>query len=156
MFTTDDIGARPSGGEEINPIATSILGAGLPAAAERHLREAGKSYHQDDVAETHLLTALGIAPGHPAALIGLYRFYFYKGRLAEALEVGRACLATASSGLGLAGGWRDVKAADADFGSFAAVLPRFFMFALKGYAYLQMRTGALDEGRASGDETPCP
>ena len=29
------------------------------------------------------------------------------------------------------------------------VLPRFFMFTLKGYAYLQMRLGDLDEGRAA-------
>ena len=149
MFTTNDIGTRLPDGLEIDAIAASILGTGLPAAAERHLRKAAQSYHQDDVAETHLLAALGVAPGHPAALIGLYRFYFYKGRLAQALEAARACLATTSSALGLASDWREVKAADADFGSFAAVLPHFFMFALKGYAYLQMRLGALDEGRAA-------
>ena len=49
----------------------------------------------------------------------------------------------------MSGEWRDVKAGDADFGSYAAILPRFFMFTLKGYAYLQMRIGALDEGRAA-------
>jgi hypothetical protein len=29
------------------------------------------------------------------------------------------------------------------------MLPRFYLFTLKGYAYLQMRLGALDEGRAA-------
>jgi hypothetical protein len=28
-------------------------------------------------------------------------------------------------------------------------LPRFYLFTLKGYAYLQMRLGDLDEGRAA-------
>lgn len=149
MFATDDIGVQPSGGLEIDAIAASVLGAGLPAAAERHLREAGDAYHLDDVAETHLLAALDIAPDHPAVLIGLYRFHFYKGHLLKALEVARKCLAMASSELGFASDWREVNPDDADFGSFTAVLPRFFMFTLKGYAYLQMRIGALEEGRAA-------
>ena len=29
------------------------------------------------------------------------------------------------------------------------MLPRFYLFTLKGYAYLQMRLGNLDEGRAA-------
>lgn len=96
MFAIDDFGAPPTSGLEIDAIAASILGAGLPADAERHLLQAGEAYHQDDVAETHLLAALRIAPDHPAALIGLYRFYFYKGRLLETLDVARMCLAKAT------------------------------------------------------------
>ncbi len=149
MFAIDDFGAPPAAGFEIDATAAAILGAGLPAGAERHLRAAGEAYHQDDVAETHLLAALQIAPDHPAALIGLYRFYFYKGRLLEALEIARMCLAKATRELGVTGDWRDVNRDVAEFGSYAAILPRFFMFALKGYAYLQMRIGALDEGRAA-------
>ena len=103
MFAIDDFGAPPAAGFEIDATAAAILGAGLPAGAERHLRAAGEAYHQDDVAETHLLAALQIAPDHPAALIGLYRFYFYKGRLLEALEVARMCLAKATRELGVHG-----------------------------------------------------
>ena len=32
------------------------------------------------------------------------------------------------------------------------MLPRFFLFTLKGYAYLHMRLGDLDEGRAAVDK----
>ncbi len=149
MFATDVINAPPAAGLEIDAIAASILGAGLPADAERHLREAGEAYHQDDIAETHLLAARRVAPDHPAVLIGLYRFYFYKGRMPEALEIARLCLAKAARELGAPGEWRDVKKEAADFGCYAAILPRFFMFSLRGYAYLQMRIGALDEGRAA-------
>ena len=82
-------------------------------------------------------------------LIGLYRFYFYKGRLDDALGVAKECLTRALSDNALSADWRKVRAGDAEFGNFDAVAPRFFMFTLKGYAYLQMRLGWLDEGRVA-------
>ena len=45
--------------------------------------------------------------------------------------------------------WQDVAAGDAAFGHYENMLPRFYLFTLKGYAYLQMRLGDLDEGRAA-------
>jgi len=128
-------------------LASSLLGGGLPREAEDHLALAGLNYHHDAVAEKHLHDAQLLAPGHAAVLIGLYRFYFYKGRLAEALEIARLCLVKAARGNGLPPAWQDVGPADGEFGRFDKMLPRFFLFSLKGYAYLQMRLGALDEGR---------
>jgi tetratricopeptide (TPR) repeat protein len=125
------------------------LGVGLPPQAEEHLRLAGQNYHSDDVALAHLQAAWDLAPGHAAVYIGKYRFYFYKNRLPEALAVGTECLAKAAVDNGMSPDWRDAKPTDADFSSFEAILPRFFLFTLKGYAYLQMRLGALDEGRAA-------
>ncbi|WP_395666759.1 hypothetical protein [Methylocella sp.] len=147
MFATDDIAATTASSLELDALEASILGEGLPPAAERRLREAGAAYHQGDLAETLLFEALDAAPGHPAVLIGLYRFYFYKGRLNEALGVAKTCLAKSLAGLGLPDDWRAVRPEDADFGSFAAVLPRFFAFTLKGYAYLNMRIGEIEAGR---------
>ena len=91
--------------------------------------------------------AEALAPGHAAVLIGLYRFYFYKGRLAEALDVARRCLAKAAEESNLPADWRQVQAGDAGFGCYENILPRFFLFSLKGYAYLQMRLGETEEGR---------
>lgn len=125
------------------------LGVGLPPEAEQHLRLAGQNYHLDEVALAHLQAAWDLAPGHAAVYIGKYRFYFYKNRLPEALEVGKACLAKAAIDNGMSPNWRDAKPTDADFSSFGAILPRFFLFTLKGYAYLHMRLGQLDEGRAA-------
>lgn len=124
----------------------ACLGQGLPSLAEHHLRLAGQSYAQDKVAEGHLRAALAAAPDHIAVQIGLYRFYFYKGRLAEARAVAERCLHWAATALGLNADWRNVKERDADFGSFEAILPRFFLFSLKGYAYLQARLGNVQEG----------
>lgn len=130
-------------------LADALLGGGLPPEAEEHLWQAGLSYHLDDVAERHLRDAQALAPGHAAVLIGLYRFYFYKGRLAEALEIACTCLAKAARENKLPPDWRNVTAADAVFGRYEDVLLRFYLFTLKGYAYLQMRLGNLAEGRAA-------
>lgn len=130
-------------------LAAAVLGGALPEAAEVHLRAAGQAYHRDDVAEWHLHAAQALAPDHAAVLIGLYRFYFYKNRLPEALEIARLCLRKSAADSRLPAEWRDVTPDDADFGSYEAVLPRFFLFTLKGYAYLQMRLGNMAEGRAA-------
>lgn len=127
----------------------AVLGAGVPEEAERLLREAAVAYARDDEAEDLLRRARAIAPTHPATLIGLYRFYFYKGRLSEALDIAQACLLRAAIENSLPLDWRDTNAEDADFARLDALWPRFFMFTLKGYAYLNMRLGDLDEGRAA-------
>jgi tetratricopeptide (TPR) repeat protein len=134
---------------EINEalLAGALLGGALPSEAEEHLWQAGLSYHLDEIAEKHLREAEALAPGHAAVLIGLYRFYFYKGRLAEALDVARRCLIKAAEENNLPADWRNVTACDAEFGRYENILPRFFLFSLKGYAYLQMRLGQMEEGR---------
>jgi tetratricopeptide (TPR) repeat protein len=126
----------------------ACLGRGLPPETERHLRLAGLCYQHDEEALSHLQAAMLSAPEHPAVFIGLYRFYFYKNRLTEALAVARTCLEKAAQANGIHD-WRAAKRSDADFGRFDAVLPRFFLFTLKGYAYLQLRLGYLNEGRAA-------
>jgi tetratricopeptide (TPR) repeat protein len=141
--------SEPQSVTEAAVLAEALLGGGLPPEAEFHLWEAGLSYHLDDVAEHHLREAQALAPDHAAVLIGLYRFYFYKGRLADALTIAKSCLAKAARENRLATDWRQVAAEDAAFGHYENMLPRFYLFTLKGYAYLQMRLGNLDEGSAA-------
>ena len=128
-------------------LSSPVFGVGLPAEAERHLREAALSYHLGDVSERHLFEARRVAPTHVAVLIGLYRFYFYKNRLEDTLEIAKTCLTRAAIENSLSLDWRQVRPGDAAFGSYDAVMPRFFMFVLKGYAYLQLRLGEHEEGR---------
>lgn len=132
--------------------ATAILGEGLPEEAETLLRAASLSYDQDDIALKHLMAARLLAPTHPATLIGLYRFYFYKGRLQECLGVAETCLTRAAIDNSLPLDWRAVQPEDGAFGDFDAVGPRFFMFSLKGYAYLHMRLGDFDVSAAAIDK----
>lgn len=126
--------------------ADALLGTDLPEAAERQLRLAGLAYQRDAEALEHLEQARALAPDHLAVLIGFYRFYFYKGRLAEALAVAERCLARVARDLRIADDWRVVAPGQADFGSYDAMLPRFYLFTLKAYAYLQLRLGAFTEG----------
>ncbi len=125
----------------------ACFGAGLPPEAERELQQAAKRYANEASSEAHLKRAIALAPEHPATHIGLYRFYFYRNRLGEALAIGTACLAQAARYNGLSTDWRQVERAQADFASYSA-LPRFYLFTLKACAYLHMRLGELDIGAA--------
>lgn len=133
-------------------LASPLLGGGLPLDAARHLERAALNYHLTDVAETHLLAAARIAPDHAAVLIAYYRFYFYKGRLFEALQISRTCIAKAMRENVLGDDWRSVRPDDAPFGEWDALVPRFFLFSLKGYAYLNMRIGQFGEGRLAAEK----
>jgi len=133
------------GGKEF--LAGAVLGQGLPFEAEEHLELAAETYADSAVAEGHLRKAEEIAPDHAAVLIGFYRFYFYKGRLPEALQIAIRCLQKAARENDIPRDWRQVRASDAIFDRYEEVLPRFYLFTLKGYAYLQMRLGEIDESR---------
>jgi tetratricopeptide (TPR) repeat protein len=133
-------------------LEAACLGGMLPPEVKALLDAAAAAYGQDEVAEAHLRRAVALAPEHPAVHIGLYRFYFYKNRLDEALGVGLACLAKAARDNGLPADWREVRLEQADFSNFAAVLPRFYLFTLKGCAYLSMRLGQLETGEAMVDK----
>ena len=131
----------------LEELENACLGFGLPADAEQAIRLAGAAYHAEAEAERHVLRAFELAPGHPATHIALYRFYFYRNRLAEALAVGLRCLDYAASINALPPDWRAVAPGQADFGNYSA-LPRFYLFTLKGCAYLSLRLGKLEQGGA--------
>lgn len=147
----------PARGEALESEAIALelelacLGGLLPSAVAWELERAAAAYADDATAERHLLTAYHSAPEHAAVHIGLYRFYFYKNRLREALDVAERCLLKAARDNGLAAEWRAVTAGDADFAGYA-VLPRFYLFTLKACAYLHLRLGELAEGEAMVDK----
>ncbi|MEW6682486.1 MAG: hypothetical protein AB1451_06135 [Nitrospirota bacterium] len=123
-------------------------GGDLPREAERCLHLAALSYRQEELAERYLYEALGLAPDHIAVYIGMYKFYFYKGRLEEALGCALRCLEKATVEGGLSPDWRQVKPSDAAFDGFNTA-PRFYLFTLKAYGYIQMRLGNFEAGRAA-------
>jgi tetratricopeptide (TPR) repeat protein len=135
--------------DEKELLAGALLGEGLPPEAEGFLRLASETYADSETAERYLRQAQQWAPDHAAVLIGLYRFYFYKGRLREALEIANRCLEKATRENKMPRDWRRAGAQNAVFDRYDEMLPRFFLFTLKGYAYLQMRLGALDESRVA-------
>lgn len=133
--------------EAIDWLEAACLGGLLPLAVQWEMNTAAAAYRDDDVAEQHLQRAYLLAPEHPAVHIGLYRFYFYKNRLHDALAVAMRCLEKAARDNALPQQWQVVRPLFADFSSYAA-LPRFYLFTLKACAYLHMRLGDLATGEA--------
>lgn len=133
--------------DDIADFDLAVLGGGLPPDAERLIARAGLIRQQVAEAQALLDQAHVLAPKHPATLIALYRFHFYGNRLAQARAVALRALDTASAALGLPAHWQQVGA-DVRFGALEP-LPRFYLFSLKGYAYLSLRLGELDTGRAA-------
>lgn len=119
---------------------SAVLGAGLPAEVEALITQAGLVRSDRAKAEPLLLQARALAPTHPATLIALYRFHFYGHRLREAREVAQESLAVARAALGEALSVNDEQA------RFDAAT-RYYLFSLKGYAYLSLRLGDLSAGR---------
>jgi hypothetical protein len=119
----------------------AVLGRGLPAAVAEALHEAGALRAHDAAgAMAALMRARALAPEHPAVLVALYRHHFYGHRLHAAHDVARQALLAGARALGLPVHWREVPPrALADAATDAAV--RFYLFALKGYAYLSLRLG---------------
>lgn len=116
----------------------AVLGLGLPADAEAALREAGLQRGDPPRAMAALMRAQARAPEHPAVLIALYRHHFYGHRLAAARDVARRALRVGAAALGLPEVWRDVPAAALP-GARGDAGTRFYLFTLKGYAYLSLR-----------------
>ncbi len=118
----------------------AVLGRELPPGVEDALRQAGTLRHQPEEAMAALARAERLAPEHPAVLIALYRDHFYGHRLRAARAVARRALTVGAAALGLPAVWRQVQA-QALPGARHEARTRFYLFALKGYAYLSLRLG---------------
>lgn len=133
----------PSFDDDWAAFADSALGGGLSPQVEALIAQAGLLRDRPLEALPLLLQARAAAPSHPSPLIALYRFYFYGHQLAEARAVAEDALAIARTALGLNFG--DEAPSDDAARHDAAV--RFYLFTLKGLAYLNLRLGELDEAR---------
>ncbi|MDR3369488.1 hypothetical protein [Rhodoferax sp.] len=128
---------------DLAAFADGAIGGGLAPQVEALLMEAGKWRHVPGKALPLLEQARAAAPRHPAPLIALYRFYFYGHQLAQARAVGEDALAIARTALGADFG--DLPPGDDATRNDPAV--RFYLFTLKGLAYLNMRLDDMDEAR---------
>ncbi len=129
---------------ELATFADSALGAGLSPQVGSLITQASLLHQQPQEALALLKQAQAAAPRHPAPLIALYRFYFYGHQLEQARAVGEDALAIARTALGPDFG-DEPPPAEATRHD-AAV--RFYLFALKGLAYLNMRLGAMEDAYA--------
>ena len=117
------------------------IGGAVNPEVDALIVQAGLLRDQPLEALALLQRARAAAPKHPAPLIALYRFYFYGHQLADARAVGEDALAIARTALGPDFG--DVPPSDDAARHDAAV--RFYLFTLKGLAYLNMRLGVMED-----------
>jgi len=120
----------------------------LNPEAGRCLEEAAETYG-DAQAEAALMRAYFLAPEHPMVLVALYRYFYYQHRLEDALQVAERVLRVFALRLELPEDWRDLD--DARLGNgvlISMALVRFYMLALKGAGYLQLRLGEYEPALA--------
>jgi len=116
----------------------AVLGQALPPGVETALAEAGAAQGDPVRTMAALMRAQLLAPEHPAVLIAFYRHHFYGHRLPLARDVVRRALAVGARALGLPTVWRQVPPQPLA-GARHDAATRFYLFALKGYAYLSLR-----------------
>lgn len=97
-------------------------------------------------AEMLLLRASVAAPHDLSVIVALYRSYYFRQRLEDALQQAERAMAVCAERLGFPADWRDVMPAQIAQGA-ARSMPttRFYLWALKGAGYLLMRLGRVTE-----------
>jgi tetratricopeptide (TPR) repeat protein len=121
--------------ESLNPEAKACL----DQAAERYAQE------QSEMA---LLRAYFLEPRHPMVLVALYRYYYYQHRLTDALIVAERVLRIMAQRLELPLDWHDLTEVDLGSGAMISITQiRFYLLALKGAGYLELRLGDYDSAR---------
>ena len=126
----------------------AVLGQGLPPEAEAALREAGQARGDATRTMAALMRASALAPAHPAVFIAFYRHYFYGHRPRLARAVARRALVSAAQALGLPPLWREVPDRPLP-GAADDPATRFYLWVLKGIAYLSLRLGDGAEAQAA-------
>jgi|SRR5208282_4221810 len=119
----------------------------LPTPQVRACLEAATLAANVDEAEVKLLEARQLDPLCLATYFALYKYYFWRRRLAEAEEAARGALAAAASVGGFPADWQKLNRASVDWQALDGP-ERCYLFSLKALAFIRLRRGAMDDGRA--------
>jgi tetratricopeptide (TPR) repeat protein len=113
----------------------------LDEEAKSCLDKASEEYGTQ-AAEVALMRAYFLEPEHPMVLVALYRFFYYQHRLKESLLVAERVLKVIGQRLEFPEDWRDLTEMRLGSGVMISMtLIRFYMLALKGAGFLELRLG---------------
>ncbi|SEF61218.1 hypothetical protein [Marinobacterium lutimaris] len=118
-----------------------------PDASVLALIEQASEAYSEGGAEPFLLKAQELAPENLMVQVALYRFYYYQHRYADALDTAECAINLSGRLFGYRGHWRQMTLEILAHGmmqSFSMV--RFYLLALKGSGYLQLRMGEVESG----------
>jgi hypothetical protein len=115
----------------------------------RHCLELAAAQYAEGRAESSLLRAYFLAPEHPMVLVAMYRFFYYQHRLEDALLVADRVLRVFAERLELPLDWRELTETQIGAGVMVSMaMIRFYLLALKGAGFLQLRLGLYDDALA--------
>ena len=118
----------------------------LPSTVKELIDEASELYAEGD-AEKPLLRAYCLAPTSLTVLVAIYRFYYYQHRYDDALVAAHASLEQITRRLNFPCGWERMDLTTLGYGVMDSMtLVRFYLLALKGAGYLNLRLGNMDLG----------
>ncbi len=118
----------------------------MSAEVEQLIQRASEAYAEGR-AEPLLLKAFALSPENLTVLVALYRFYYYQHRYPEAIDIADHVMLVVAPGITFPDHWEDISSANLANGlmrSFTQV--RFYLLALKGAAYLYLRSGQVEKG----------
>lgn len=116
----------------------------LPPKVAELIEQAAECYGEGE-AEKPLLRAFFLAPEHLMVHVALYRFYYYQHRYLDALFIADKAMEVTGRELGLPRDWRELEKGHLGVASMKSMgMLRFYLLALKGAGYLNLRLGNID------------
>lgn len=132
----------------VNMMEQSVrFGGTVPHDVELRLSMAAASYRDAKTTEVLLLDAQALDPTCLPVYFALYKFYFYRSRLAEAEHITLQALAAAARQAGFSEEWQQLTPQSADWATSDGP-QHFFLFSLKALAFIRLRLGRTAEARA--------
>ena len=122
-------------GGEASPVITQLL------------QDAAAAYQQTSRAEAILWSAQAINPACLPVYFALYKFYFYKFRLADAEKVTLMGLEMAARQGGFTSDWSRLSPQSVDW-QLTDEPQHFYLFTLKALAFIRLRLGKRAESLA--------
>jgi tetratricopeptide (TPR) repeat protein len=100
-----------------------------------------------------LAQADALAPDDLTVIVALYRFHYFTHEFAACLAMADRAMQASARRLNIPADWRLLTAVDIErAGALSMPMLRFYLWALKGRGYLQLRLGRFGEATAALDK----
>lgn len=123
-------------GRHISPEVNALLQQAVHASS-----------FDDQLAEQRLWQAQQMHPEQLEVYIAIYKFYFYRKRLAEAHQTVRQALQAAAEAGNFPADWRQLSADTTDWAGTESP-QRVYLYSLKALSFILLRIGGVDESYA--------
>lgn len=116
------------------------FGRSIPADVNALLQEAVASANDFDRSRSLLYQAMAIAPQQLEVHIALYKFCFYRGKIAEAEMVVHNALKVAAAQGGFVSDWQQLDSNSTDWSAQEGPA-RAYLYSLKALSFIKLRRG---------------